>query len=118
MSPSPFDAMPVTRPEAIAPDTFLIPNLAPGPDGLFLPDNSMVIRGREPIGRQHVALVGTGDRRWELLFPPEVPFLCLDSFGLGTNAADLLNDLIDGKDDPRREVETVMPARFVDASAE
>jgi len=48
-SPSPFDAMPVTRPEAIAPETFLIPNLAPGPDGLYLPVNSMVIRGREPV---------------------------------------------------------------------
>ena len=49
MTPSPFDAMPVTRPEAIAPETFLIPNLAPGPDGLLLPVNSMVIRGREPV---------------------------------------------------------------------
>ena len=49
MNPSPFDAMPVTRPEAIAADTFLIPNLAPGPDGLLLPVNSMVIRGREPV---------------------------------------------------------------------
>ena len=49
MTPSPFDAMPVTRPEAIAADTFLIPNLAPGPDGLLLPVNSMVIRGREPV---------------------------------------------------------------------
>jgi flavorubredoxin len=41
--------MPVTRPELIAPDTFLIPNLAPGPDGLYLPVNSMVIRGSEPV---------------------------------------------------------------------
>jgi hypothetical protein len=41
--------MPRTRPELIAPDTFLIPNLAPGPDGLYLPVNSMVIRGREPV---------------------------------------------------------------------
>lgn len=49
MNPSPFDAMPVTRPEAIAPETFLIPNLAPAPDGLYLPVNSMVIRGREPV---------------------------------------------------------------------
>ena len=49
MTPSPFDAMPVTRPEAIAADVFLIPNLAPGPDGLLLPVNSMVIRGREPV---------------------------------------------------------------------
>lgn len=49
MTRSPFDAMPVTRPEAIAADTFLIPNLAPGPDSLLLPVNSMVIRGREPV---------------------------------------------------------------------
>lgn len=49
MTISAFDAMPVTRPEAIAPETFLIPNLAPGPDGLYLPVNSMVIRGREPV---------------------------------------------------------------------
>jgi flavorubredoxin len=49
MTPSSFDAMPATWPEAIAADTFLIPNLAPGPDGLFLPVNSMVIRGREPV---------------------------------------------------------------------
>lgn len=49
MSSTRFDNMPVTRPEVIAPETFLIPNLAPGPDGLFLPVNSMVIRGREPV---------------------------------------------------------------------
>lgn len=54
MPPCLFDAMPVTRPELIAPETFLIPNLAPGPDGLFLPVNSMLIRGREPV------LVDTG----------------------------------------------------------
>jgi len=49
MTPSSFASLPVTRPEAIAADTFLIPNLAPGPDGLLLPVNSMVIRGREPV---------------------------------------------------------------------
>jgi flavorubredoxin len=49
MSPSAFADLPVTRPEWIAPDTFLIPNLAPGADGLYLPVNSMVIRGREPV---------------------------------------------------------------------
>ncbi len=49
MSPSLFDAMPVTWPEAIAPETFLIPNLAPGSDGRFLPVHSMRIRGREPV---------------------------------------------------------------------
>jgi flavorubredoxin len=49
MNHAAFADMPVTRPELIAPDTFLIPNLAPGPDGLYLPVNSMVIRGREPV---------------------------------------------------------------------
>jgi len=43
------DALPATEPEAIAPETFLIPHLALAPDGLFLPVNSMVIRGREPV---------------------------------------------------------------------
>ncbi|MHB1415825.1 MAG: LacI family DNA-binding transcriptional regulator [Chloroflexota bacterium] len=42
-----------------------------------------------------VALVGTGDQRWELLFTPRIPLLCLDSFSLGTQAAEILNDLID-----------------------
>jgi flavorubredoxin len=44
-----FDKVPVTAPHAIARDTWLIPNLAPAGDGLFLPVNSMVIRGREPV---------------------------------------------------------------------
>ena len=49
MNPSPITVVPATRPELIAPDTWLIPNLAPAGDGLFLPVNSMVIRGREPV---------------------------------------------------------------------
>src|SRR5687768_16942447 len=41
--------VPTTSPVAIAPDTFLIPHLAPvGPDG-FVHVNSMLIRGEEPI---------------------------------------------------------------------
>lgn len=47
-APSFHDA-PATAPERIAPDTFLIPNLAPAGPGLYLPVNSMVIRGREPV---------------------------------------------------------------------
>jgi flavorubredoxin len=43
------DLVPATRPHPIAPDTWLIPALAPAGDGLFLPANSMVIRGREPV---------------------------------------------------------------------
>jgi DNA-binding LacI/PurR family transcriptional regulator len=65
--------------------------------------------------RRSVALVGTGDRRWELLFPRTVPFVCLDSFGLGTTAADILNDLIDSGRDVRSDAEAVMAVRFVDA---
>ena len=41
--------VPATSPVAIAPDTFLIPHLAPaGPDG-FVHVNSMLIRGEQPI---------------------------------------------------------------------
>ncbi|MCW5610785.1 MAG: MBL fold metallo-hydrolase [Rubrivivax sp.] len=42
-------SVPATAPMRIAADTWLIPNLAPGGDGVFLPANSMVIRGREPV---------------------------------------------------------------------
>ena len=38
-----------TAPVQIAPETFLIPNLFPAGDGLFVPVNSMVIRGAEPV---------------------------------------------------------------------
>ncbi|WP_298828441.1 MBL fold metallo-hydrolase [uncultured Piscinibacter sp.] len=47
-APSFFD-VPATATAHIAPDTFLIPNLAPAGPGLYLPVNSMVIRGREPV---------------------------------------------------------------------
>jgi flavorubredoxin len=49
MQPTPYPDVPATEPVRIAPDTWLIPNLAPAGDGLFLPVNSMVIRGREPV---------------------------------------------------------------------
>jgi flavorubredoxin len=49
MKPTPFPDVPATQPERIAPDTWLIPNLTPAGDGLYLPVNSMVIRGREPV---------------------------------------------------------------------
>jgi flavorubredoxin len=39
---------PVTSPVAIGADTFLIPNLAPAGDA-FVPVNSLVIRGTEPV---------------------------------------------------------------------
>lgn len=41
--------MPNPMPRQIAPDTFLIPHLADGGPGLYLPVNSVVIRGAEPI---------------------------------------------------------------------
>ena len=46
---APQPAVPATRVQQVAPDTFLIPNLAPAGDGLYLPVNSLVIRGREPV---------------------------------------------------------------------
>jgi len=41
--------IPETTPEEIAPDTYLIPNLAPGGPDLYVPVNSLVIRGAEPV---------------------------------------------------------------------
>jgi flavorubredoxin len=46
---NPTTPVPAAAPHRIAPDTWLIPNLAPAGDGQFLPANSMVIRGREPV---------------------------------------------------------------------
>ena len=41
--------LPETTVQVIAPETYLIPNLAPGEPGLYVPVNSMVIRGAEPV---------------------------------------------------------------------
>ena len=41
--------IPDTSPVQVAPDTFLIPNLAPAGPGAWLPVNSLLIRGEEPI---------------------------------------------------------------------
>jgi flavorubredoxin len=49
MNPTDITAVPALPPQQIARDTFLIPNAVPAGDGLFLPVNSMVIRGREPV---------------------------------------------------------------------
>lgn len=49
MQPTLLTDVPATAPERIAPDTWLIPNLAPAGDGVYLPANSMIIRGREPV---------------------------------------------------------------------
>ncbi len=64
--------------------------------------------------RRKITLVGTGDLRWELLFPPTVAFVCLDSYGLGKTAATLINGLIDGVRDVRSDQETVIGVRFVE----
>jgi len=49
MNPTCISDVPVTAPQQIAPETWLIPNLAPAGEGLYLPVNSMVIRGRQPV---------------------------------------------------------------------
>ncbi|MDQ4132756.1 MAG: MBL fold metallo-hydrolase [Actinomycetota bacterium] len=41
--------VPTTSPLTIAPETFLIPNLAPAEPGTYVQVNSMLIRGEEPI---------------------------------------------------------------------
>jgi flavorubredoxin len=42
-------SVPTTSPVRIAPETFLIPNLAPAGEGVFVQVNSLLIRGEEPI---------------------------------------------------------------------
>lgn len=49
MSIPTLPAMPATDVQLIAPETFLVPNLAPGGPGTYVPVNSMVIRGSEPV---------------------------------------------------------------------
>jgi DNA-binding LacI/PurR family transcriptional regulator len=63
-----------------------------------------------------IELVGTGDRRWELLYPPSLPFVCLDSHHLGTVAAGILNDLIDGTGDLYASTVTKIAVGFVEAT--
>ena len=41
--------VPVTQPVPVAPDTWLIPDLAAAEPGTYVPVNSMLIRGAEPI---------------------------------------------------------------------
>jgi flavorubredoxin len=41
--------VPATTPQLVGPETWLVPNLAPAGEGLFLPVNSMVVRGAEPV---------------------------------------------------------------------
>ena len=71
--------VPVTSPVEVAPETYLIPNLAPADDA-YIPVNSLLIRGEEPIvvdtgapiHREHwleqvFGLVDPGDIRWVFL---------------------------------------------------
>ena len=72
--------LPTIEPLEIAPDTFLIPNLFPGGPDLFIPVNSLVIRGEQPVIvdtsapvfrerwlEQVFALVEPEDVRWVFL---------------------------------------------------
>ena len=72
--------VPVTHPVRLAPETWLIPNLAAADPGTYVPVNSMLIRGREPvivdtgapIHREHwleqvFSLVEPEDVRWVFL---------------------------------------------------
>ena len=43
--------IPVTAPVKVAPDTYLIPNLAAAEPGTYVPVNSLVILGDEPVIR-------------------------------------------------------------------
>jgi flavorubredoxin len=73
-------SVPTTTPVRIAPETFLIPNLAPAEPGTYVQVNSLLIRGEEPIvvdtgapvHREHwleqvFSLVEPEDVRWVFL---------------------------------------------------
>lgn len=90
-----IDDVPATQPHRIAPDTWLIPNLAPAGPGLYLPVNSMVIRGREPV------IVDTGaplhraqwlDKVFSLVEPEDVRWIYL-SHDDGDHTGGLLDAL-------------------------
>lgn len=87
--------VPDTRPLRIAPETWLIPNLANAGDGLWLPANSMLIRGREPV------IVDTGapihrtqwlDKVFSLVEPEDVRWIFL-SHDDGDHTGGLLDAL-------------------------
>ncbi len=72
--------VPTTEPVEIAPETFLIPNLFPAGDDLYVPVNAMVIRGAEPV------IVDTGapvhrdlwlDKVFSLVEPEDVRWIFL-----------------------------------------
>lgn len=95
MTLPPIADAPATRPHRIAPDTWLIPNLAPAGPGLYLPVNSMVIRGREPV------IVDTGaplhralwlDKVFSLVEPEDVRWIFL-SHDDGDHTGGLLDAL-------------------------
>jgi flavorubredoxin len=75
-----FPSVPATSPHHIAGDTWLIPNLAPAGPAVYVPANSMLIRGAEPVvvdtgapvHREHwfdqvFSLVEPNDVRWVFL---------------------------------------------------
>ena len=72
--------LPVTAPVSLAPDTFLITNMAPAGPGEYLPVNSLLIRGDEPV------IVDTGapihrelwrDQVFDLVAPEDVRWVFL-----------------------------------------
>ncbi len=87
--------IPWSEPREIAPDTFLIPNFAPGGPDLLLPVNSAVIRGAEPI------IVDTGaplhhdswiEKVFSIVDPAEVRWIFL-SHDDGDHAGGLIDAL-------------------------
>ncbi|RYP81611.1 MBL fold metallo-hydrolase [Nocardioides guangzhouensis] len=72
--------LPVTAPVTLAPDTFLITNMAPAGPGEYLPVDSVLIRGEEPV------IVDTGapihrelwlDQVFDLVAPEDVRWVFL-----------------------------------------
>jgi flavorubredoxin len=87
--------VPSTDPFEVAPETFVIPNLAPAGPGLFVPVNAMLIRGAEPV------IIDTGapvhrelwlDKVFSLVDPDDVRWIFL-SHDDGDHTGGLLDAL-------------------------
>ena len=79
-SDSVLAGVPATEPQLIAPETWLIPNLFPAGDELYVPVNTMLIRGAEPVIVDTGAPVHRGlwlEKVFSLVEPEDVRWIFL-----------------------------------------
>ncbi|MHB1132778.1 MAG: LacI family DNA-binding transcriptional regulator [Chloroflexota bacterium] len=95
-------------------------SVEPRPTALFASSVVMTLAALRAIHRlrlrvpEDISLVGTGDQRWETLFTPPIPSLCLDAYALGTQAARLLGRLIEDAAAVPPSLDAVVATRLAD----